>query len=112
MNRVGVSRSASDALRILVLFFALMATVIAPQALAQQSDAPSGDNASEVLPLTQLADLLENDESRAQIVDQLRQAAQAGEGENADSPLPPPPDSAEDPALAKAPDHWYWMKFR
>ncbi len=104
MNRVGVSRSASDALRILVLFFALMATVIAPQALAQQSDAPSGDNASEVLPLTQLADLLENDESRAKIVDQLRQAAQAGEGENADSPLPAPPETGDDPALGKAGD--------
>ncbi len=105
MNRACASRPAFDALRIFVLFFALVVTVIAPQAMAQQSgETPGGDNASEVLPLTQLADLLENDESRAQIVDQLRQAAQAGNDENAESALPPPPEAGQDPALEKAPD--------
>ncbi|MES1952057.1 MscS mechanosensitive ion channel [Salinisphaera sp. S4-8] len=106
MNRVCASRSAFDAVRIFVVFVVLMVALIAPQAMAQQSqgDTAGGDAAKQALPLTQLADLLENDEARAQIVDQLRQAAQSGNAEATDSALPAPPESGKDPALEKAPD--------
>ena len=103
MNRACASRTAFDALRIFVLFVTIALAVAAPQALAQQQgEAPSGDNASEVLPLSQLADLLENDETRGQIVDQLRQAAE-GQQAQADTALPAPPEEGSDPALAQAP---------
>lgn len=104
MNRACASRTAYDALRIFVLFVTLSLAVMAPQAMAQQQgEAPSGDNASEVLPLSQLADLLENDEAREQIVGQLRAAAD-GQAAQADSALPAPPEEGEDPALERAPD--------
>lgn len=104
MNRACASRTAYDALRIFVLFATLSLAVMAPQAMAQQQgEAPSGDNASEVLPLSQLADLLENDEAREQIVDRLRDAAD-GQAAQADSALPAPPEEGEDPALERAPD--------
>lgn len=103
MYRACASRTAFDALRIFVLFVGIVVAVMAPHVLAQPSDgATANDNASEVLPLSQLADLLENDATRAQIVSQLRDAA-AAQGENAATLVPPPPEPNNDPALARAP---------
>lgn len=87
MNRACASRTAFDAVRLFVVLVAISLAVMAPGAMAQDSggDAGSGDQASKVLPLSQLADLLEDDDARDRIVSQLRDAA-AGQDASAQVP--------------------------
>lgn len=102
MIRACASRTAFDALRIFVLFVGITLAAMAPQAMAQENVDSGGnaDQASAGLPLSQLADLLENDQARDKIVTQLRDAAQAG---SAAPMIAPPSEKAGDEASADAP---------
>jgi len=79
MDRVRSPRSAFDAVRVVLTLTCLLLLAASPQLLAQQN----GEPASEPVPLSQLADIIENDDSRAQLVDELRRAADSPEGAEA-----------------------------
>ena len=103
MNRACASRTPFGDLRLFVLLVTISMIAMAPQAMAQnnaQRDAGS-ENASEALPPSQLADLLENDEAREKIVGQLRSAA-AAQDKSSDAALAAPPEKGADPALQSA----------
>ncbi|GAB3684805.1 mechanosensitive channel protein [Salinisphaera aquimarina] len=99
-------------MRILILTVCLAMLVFAPGAMAQQekSTADGMQTSSEPLPLSKLADLIENDESRAQLIQELRDAAaqqQTGDkSATAANQAPVPeaaPEKGEDQALESAP---------
>ena len=98
MTRARASRTPGNTLRILVLCLGMLAVLCAPLAMAQNdgADGAAADASDQALPLSQLADLIENDETRDRLVDELRRAAEGQaettEAEAADALVPPPTD--------------------
>ncbi|MEX2482544.1 MAG: mechanosensitive channel protein [Gammaproteobacteria bacterium] len=99
MMKDAAAPTLSAPLRILLVCLSIALTTGAPSlaaAQAQEQESQAGDNRTDAaLPLHQLADLLENDEARAQIVTQLRDAAASRRGD-----APPAPALSEETAGA------------
>lgn len=99
MTRARASRTPGNTLRFLVLCLGMLAMLCAPHVMAQNDGAAgtSADASDQALPLSQLADLIENDETRARLVDELRRAAdgqaESTEAEAADALVSPPADA-------------------
>jgi len=112
MDRTRTPRTSFDALRGFILTLCIALVLSCPAALAQsaQPGADGAQTSSEPLPLSQLANLIENDASRAKLIEQLRAAADneqgvSGDEQNTAAATEQAGDAepAEDAALDQAP---------
>lgn len=105
MDRARTPRFSFDALRIFILTTCLALMLVAPLGFAQAQQPAAGDGmqtSSEPLPLSRLADLIENDASRAELVAQLRAAAEQSDAAPAAQAQGTPQQAADDTSAAPA----------
>ncbi|WP_423821070.1 mechanosensitive ion channel domain-containing protein [Salinisphaera sp. SPP-AMP-43] len=87
MEQHDASSAMARLMRVFIGFSLIMVMLAAPMAQAQPSAKPSQETAEQSVSLDQLANLLENNKTRKQLIQQLRQAAaHEGQGAVAESP--------------------------
>lgn len=104
MDQHDASSAMARLMRVCIGFFLIMVMLAAPMAQAQPAAKPDQDTAEQSVSLDQLANLLENNKTRKQLIQQLRQAA-ANEGQSEAAASPEAQASDQPKAIAAESDH-------